>query len=350
MLSITELVINRGVNSYQIIKLIFYLLPGIIFIVLPAAALVATLTAFLRLSSDNEVIVLKSSGISLYQILPPVISLSLIGYIIASLIAFYGLPWGNRSLKDEVFKIAESRADVEIKERIFFEPFDDVVFYVNNIVSGKRIMKDVFVIDNRDSSMKQIIVAKESRILISQGASTIVVHFTDGTIFMSNKDFQTIRTLEFRDYDLKIGLEDIMASLAARKRAPKEMFIHEIFQHLRKSQKDEPEYNELMIELLEKFSIPLAVFLMGIIGVPLGTHVKSRSISFGVVLSLGIFLLFYISFLGVKSLCEAGKLTPDIGMWLPNIILLVCCIYTFQRADAEQPILPRIRTLFSDRL
>ena len=339
MVSITEWVINRGVHPSEVLRLILYIFPGIILFALPAASLMASLIAFLRLSSDNEIIALKSSGISLYQMLPPVLVLSFIGYLMASFIAVFGVPWGNRSFKDLIFQMAQSRADAGIKERIFCEPFDDVIFYINSISPDERIMKDVFVIDRRDSSMASTIVAREGKVLSNRGSRRIIVHFKDGTIFMFGKDFQSIKTLKFATYDLNIYMKDIMSALASRKKAPKEMYIQELLHNLGKTSKGESKYNEMMIELMERFSIPLAVFFMGIIGVPLGSHVRSRAFSFGIAVSLAIFLIFYMCFMGLRSLCETGFLSPSIGMWLPDIFLLACSVYLFRQSARERPFL-----------
>jgi lipopolysaccharide export system permease protein len=338
MLSVTELVVNQGVGPGQVARLIFFLLPGIIFFALPAASLMASLLAFIRLSSDNEIIALKSSGISLYQLLPPVIMVSVIAFIIANITAFVGLPWGNRSLKDMVLEIAQSRADVGLKERVFSQPFDDVIFYVSDLSAGEKLMKDVFVVDKRDRSMTYTIIASEGRMLFIPESRSIVVRFTNGTIFIEQRDIRSVKTVRFRNYDLKIGLEDIMESLAVAEKAPKEMAFGEILKKLKELPPDSKKRNEILVELLERLTLPIAVLFLGVIGVPLGTHMKSRGFSFGIGISLVVFLIYYMIFMGVRSVCETGEVSPTIGMWLPNIFLAASCIYLFQRIANERPL------------
>ena len=71
MLSIMELIVNRGVNAGHVGRMLVYLIPDIVMFALPAVSLMAVVVAFLRLSADSEIISLKSCGISLYQMLPP---------------------------------------------------------------------------------------------------------------------------------------------------------------------------------------------------------------------------------------------------------------------------------------
>ena len=338
MLSVTELIVSQGVSVGQVLRLVLFLLPGIVFFALPAASLISSLLAFIRLSSDNEVIALKSSGISLYQVLPPVLVLSFTAFLLAVFTAFAGLPWGNRSMRDMVLEIAESRADVGLKERVFCQPFDDVVFYVTDLTSGNRVMKDVFVVDKREQEMTYTIIAREGRILLQPKARAIVVRFVNGTIFMEQREPGSVRTVQFKSYDLKVGLEDIMESLAAAGKAPKEMSARELLDRLEGLPWHSEKRNEILVELLERATLPVAVLFLGIIGVPLGTHMRSRSFSFGIGVGLVVFLVYYMIFMGMRSVCETGEVSPLVGMWLPNVFLLVSCVYLFRHVANEKPL------------
>lgn len=338
MLNIAEWVINHGVSPLQVLKMILYLLPGMILFALPATTLIAVFVGFHRLSGDNEITALKSSGISTYQMLPPVVVLSLTTLIVAAFLGFIGSPWGNRSFKDFIFQIAHSKADLAIKERVFCEPFEGVTFYINSFSSKERLMKDVFLVDRRDPTLTNTIVSREGRIFSHPELKIITVHFFDGTIFMVDKNLEDVRTIEFNTYDLNIGLQDMMPALLSRKRAPKEMFVRELSETIKTAAKGNIEYNEAAIELMERFAIPLAVFLMGIIGVPLGAQIRSGGRFLGIVISLVVFLMYYMFLAGVRSIGETGTVSPFIGPWLPDLFLFLSCLYLLRRAGRERSI------------
>ncbi|MFC1823760.1 LptF/LptG family permease [Thermodesulfobacteriota bacterium] len=323
MMNISEWIINFGVPPVQVIKMILYLLPNILIFALPATILLAVLIAFIRLSSDNEILALKSSGISLYQMLPPILAISLTGYVMAMLLGVYGTPWGNRSFKNFIFKAAKESVDLNIKERVFCEPFDNITFYINSYSSKEKIMRDIFVVDGREPSMTDTIIAKKGKILLDTESRMITIHFVDGAIFTLEGDLETARNIEFSTYDLNLGLEDVLHAVSSRKKSPKEMNIQELKQSLTVNKKGEMAYNKTVVELMEKFSIPLAVFLMGLIGAPLGTHIKAGGRFPGIMISLVIFLIYYICLAGVRSICETGVLSPFFGPWLPVLFLLL---------------------------
>jgi lipopolysaccharide export system permease protein len=338
MLSITELIVTRGVHVTQVIGMVVYLLPDILTFALPAVILMSVVVAFLRLSVDSEIIALKSSGISLYQMLPPVVAFSLLVFFIGLAISVFAAPWGNRAFKDLIFKIAESKADIGIKERVFCEPFDNLVLYVNNFSRRERVLKDVFVVDRRDKDITNTIVAEEGRIMMRPDERIITIYLVRGTIFVVDKNLSAARTIKFNTYGLNIGLKDVMADLASRRKAPHELSIGSLIEQLKTVPKGEIGYNRMMRELLEKGSIPLAVLFMGVIGVALGAQIRTRGRSAGIGVSLAVFSAYYICLMVMRSICSSGGMSPVIGVWIPDVFLIISMIYFLRRASNERPI------------
>jgi len=91
------------------------------------------------------------------------------------------------------------------------------------------------------------------------------------------------------------------------------------FEDLRNGLKSLPKQDsrrpEIVLELMKRFSIPFAVLLMGLIGAPLGVSSGRAGRLVGIVVSLMIFLFYYLLLVGVRSI---GKriLEPCVGSWL----------------------------------
>jgi lipopolysaccharide export system permease protein len=340
MLKIAELVVNQGVRPAYVLRMVLYLLPDIVTFALPAASLMAVLIAFLRFSADNEIIAMKSAGISVYQMLPPVLILSLLGAGFAFVLGTYAAPWGNRSLKDLIFQIAQSKADLGIKERVFCEPFDQVVFFVNHFSPRERRLKDVFVVDRRDKDISSTIVADEGRIFFHPERRAMTIQFLSGSVFIVDKDLASARTVQFKSYDLVIELKDMLAALTSRPKKPKEMTIRELRAQLNDLQKGTAVYREHLIEIFERFAMPVGAFLMSVVGVPLGAQIRGRGRSAGIGISLVLFLLYYICLAGASNLSESGLLPPFFGVWIPNGFLLVACLFLICMASRERSMNP----------
>ena len=233
MLSITDLIVGRGVPLSHVGRMVGYLLPEITLFALPAACLISVALAFLRLSVDSEIIALKSSGISLYQLLPPVALLSTTGLVAAMIISLVAVPWGNGSFKELLFEVAESKADIGIKERIFCEPFDDIVFYVNHYNEQTKEMEDVFVSDRRDQSVNHTTIAEKGKLVYHPKEKIVTLLLQQGTIFVVDNTLESGRTISFKTYDLNINLKDMIEDFASQQKAPKEMSQAELMEQLR---------------------------------------------------------------------------------------------------------------------
>src|SRR6516164_11253037 len=98
LLKLIEMVVNRGLPALQILELLGYLMPQFLEVTVPMAMLLAILIAFGRLSADAEMVAMRSSGLSIYQLVPPVILFVLMTVVVTAGLSMYARPWANHNL------------------------------------------------------------------------------------------------------------------------------------------------------------------------------------------------------------------------------------------------------------
>ena len=135
LLKLIELVVSRGLPPLQILRLLGYLMPAFLEVTVPMAMLLAILVAFGRLSADAEMIAMRSSGVSLYQLAPPVITFVGIVTFMTAALARYARPWGNRALPHRLWDIARTRATAGLRPQVFNDEFPGLVIYAEQIDS-----------------------------------------------------------------------------------------------------------------------------------------------------------------------------------------------------------------------
>ncbi|HQU71019.1 MAG TPA: LptF/LptG family permease, partial [Calditrichia bacterium] len=64
---------GKGLSTLTILEFVYLNLAWMLALAIPMAVLIASLMAFGRLSADNEITILKTSGINLYRIISPVL-------------------------------------------------------------------------------------------------------------------------------------------------------------------------------------------------------------------------------------------------------------------------------------
>ena len=326
ILRLTEWMVNHGISLAQVLLITTFTLPYVFFFTLPMATLLASLIAFSRLNEDNEIIALRASGISLYQLFSPVIAFSITSFMIATFVAIYLLPAGNHSLAKLLFEVARSNTSIGIKQGVFNETIPNIVLYANNISAQDQTMEGVYIFDERDPRLSNTIVARQGSVGSDEKHMSISLHLTDGSIFMVSKELDSSRVLRFKSYDLNIELGDIMKKFSSRMKGEKEMSLSELRNRLRDIEKGTVKYNILSIELQKKFSIPFSCLLFGLIGLPLGLMVKTRARSWGIALSVIVFTLYYVLLSSADSLGETGAVNPVLAMWVPDIVLAAATV------------------------
>jgi len=111
--------------------------------------MMAVLLTFLRMSSDNEIIALKTGGMSIYGLLPPAIVFCCLGWGLTAFMSMFGAPWGKTSFQHLIYDVAASNVNVGLKERTFNDSFDGVMLYAHKIDLKKNTLRDVFIEDQR---------------------------------------------------------------------------------------------------------------------------------------------------------------------------------------------------------
>lgn len=337
ILQLTELMINKGVSFWDIAQLFIYATPYFFVLTIPMAVLFSVVLTFMRLSSDNEITALKGAGLSLYQLLPAVATLCLSGFALTLFVSTYLLPRGNTALADHIFKMATSRAEVIIRERVFVDEFEGLVLYIEKVDDKTMTLNKIFVADERDPKTETVILAKKGSLIRDPGRRVLVLRLFDGVIDRLAMDFSQTETINFRTYDLKVNVHHMVAQRKAQGRHREELTMTELAAKLKTMKKGTVDYYLYFMVYHERLSIPFACLSLGLLGVALGIQSRARRTSSGLVLAVSAFLSYYLLYVAAKGLGETGLYPPLLGLWTPNIIFSILTIYLLVRTANERP-------------
>ncbi|MBN2418346.1 MAG: LptF/LptG family permease [Deltaproteobacteria bacterium] len=330
MLNMTEMMVNYGAGFFDLLKLILCEMPRFILLAMPAASLMAVLLSFIRMASDNELIALHSSGISLYQLLPPVIIFSLFCFLFAGVLTMFWVPYGNRTFDSVKNTIKETSAEAIIKERVFIDT-KDFVFFVNSFSPKDKIMNNIFMVDKRKGK-ESTIVAKKARFIADENTIQIM----DYKAFFEDNDGE-LRIAEFQvsnKYKIPVQMDSILEISESGKIEPDSMYIKELSELIDNSEETRTK-NIAKIKLYEMFSLPVAILLIGMAGAPLGAHIRAHGRTKGIIISFILFLSYYIILTSIEYLCENGIIDPAVGTWLPTFFLLIMCVFLLSRSSGS---------------
>jgi lipopolysaccharide export system permease protein len=337
ILDIMDLVVNYKVGLSAILFMIIYSIPYFLVFIIPLSVMISVLLTFLRMSADNEILALKAGGVSIYRLVNPVLCFCLTGALLTGAMTVFGLPWGKKSFTQMVGNVATSTIDVGLKERTFNDDFDGVMLYVTNIDIKTKTLIDVFIEDQRTDDMLSTVVAPRGKLFSDPEKKIFQLRLFDGVINQVSLNNRSANTLRFDTYDINLDIKEALSDLRSRPTDEKAMWLSELREFIKNSPENSDFYYKAVLELHKKFSMPVACLVLGFLAFPLGLQSKGARRSFGLVLGLLFFLLFYLLLSAGKVYGEIGIIPPAIGMWAPNVIIGGIAIYLLKRAGKENP-------------
>jgi lipopolysaccharide export system permease protein len=349
MLKITNLIVNYGVGLLTVVMMLIYTTPYFLVFVIPMSTMIAVLLTFLRLSADNEIVALKTGGLNIYRLLPPVLLFCAISCGLTLIMNLYGLPWSKTAINKLSLEIISANLDIGLKERTFNDSFNGVMMYVNKVDVKNNTLIDVFIEDKRNKDAVSTVVASRGKLFSKPGAMVYHLRLYKGIINQVGLEARTANSINFDTYDITLDLKKAAANLSSR-RHRRELSLSQLRQFIKSAPQKDAQYYKLLLEFHKKFSIPFACFALGILAIPLGIKSKSAKRSTGLVLGLFFFLIYYLILSIGMVWGETGDYPPLVGMWLPNVVMGALGVYLLVKTANEKSDRIGVSLLFMRRL
>jgi LPS export ABC transporter permease LptF/LPS export ABC transporter permease LptG len=334
---LAEMIITRSLPLSDVLKLLGLSLPHIVVLTIPMALLFGILIAIGRLSSDSEIIAMRSVGISTTSIYRPVFVFSLLIFLLNLWLINFVTPWGNATKERLFVDIFTSTVEREIQPRVFYDDYPNRVIYVND-VTPEGLWSGVFISDSNHAGRQQVVVARTGR-LTTDDDSRLWLDLQDAENHIVTAG-STTRYDRTRNATQRILLPDrySQAKVVSYSKSAKSMDVWQLIKErsrLLRENPDSPDLRLTEIEIQKKFSIPFACLAFGVVALPLGISNRRGGKSSGFTLSLGVILVYYILLSNGEELARSGKIPAEIALWIPNIALVILGAWLIRRANID---------------
>lgn len=328
MIKLMEMVVANGVPLFEVLHLIGLLLPSFLVLTIPMALLLAVLLAIGRFSADNEITIIKASGLSISSLLPPILLVAAGAFLITLFTSVVAVPWGNSGFKQLTMEVARKYAASAIRERIFRDDLPGIVLYVDDFDEMQRTMQHVMIQDSRNPDKPLTIFAK-SGVISSDEEGTLRILLKQGSIHTQQK--QDYRLISFAEYLLTA--ESGRGTPPARTEL--DFTITELRQQAASSQQTPSVRLKTLVELHSRFAFPAAAFVFAILALPLGLSNRRSGKGAGFTVSILILLVYYIMLSFLRTMAEKGGIPPALAVWIPNLLFLLLGLFLLRLASRE---------------
>lgn len=143
--------IGKGLEFNVLSEFLLYTSATLVPLALPLAVLLSSLMTFGNLAENLELLALKSSGISLFRIMAPLMVISFFISIIALLFSNYVLPISNLKMRSLLYDIQQQRPELTIKVGIFDNTLEGYSIRIGDRDSKTNLLKDIWIYDHTDN-------------------------------------------------------------------------------------------------------------------------------------------------------------------------------------------------------
>lgn len=353
MLQLRSLFLSQNIGFFNILQLFFFLTPFFLLLVTPISTMLSVFLTFLRMSTDNELTALKASGVSLYRLLPAPVVFCTLCTLFTFFISFWGLAWGMETFKVKLYEFARDNSKFTLQAGVFNEEFPGYTFYAKQVDNEKGELRYTFVRDRSNKDGSVVVIAPKAEIVHRPENVEVDIIFKNGKIFRQTGD--ELNVLKFGTYSVRLDLGKLLGGFNFKEEKAKDMTfaqLSEIRNDPSNAPSQDPRFHRKVdTEYFKRLVLPLGCLILGMFAIPIAYVFRGLKQQYGLVLSMGLFLVYYSMFSIGVSMGESGAIPPIYGMWVPNVLYVFVAFFGIKYANAERtlPIVDWVSHLKSGR-
>ncbi len=329
LLRLVELMVSKGVGLFAVMKVFANLLPSFLVLTLPIAGIIASITAFGRLSFDKELVAMRAAGLSLLRLSRPVFLFAFLVFGLTLWLAQWGQPWSSTNLKKVALSLLRDQLVLALERGTFNEPIPKMMIFVSDFGDDDQ-PAGIFISDERNPDDPRIIVAQQYQVLLDQAANQVALRLQDGAIHSKPDEIDQYQKIAFSHYDLKLSLTQ--SGYSATEERPS---YESIMAQLEQSQWRDPSALRRLTEYYKDLAFPTASLVFCILGVPVGIVSKRSGRIGGFAVGVLVVILYYVLNITCEFLVTTTVIPPFAGAWLPNGIFALVTVLWFQKMSRE---------------
>ncbi len=203
LMKFADRLIGKGLETWVIIQLIVYNLAWMVVLVVPMAVLIATLMAFGSMAQNNEIAIMKASGVSLYKMmLPPIFASIIIAYL---LVQFNNHVYPNANHAARVLgnDISRKKPTLSLVPGIFSQEVQNFAILAREINIKTGELANLTIYDYSSPSKINIVTAKKGKIYFTADKEKLMLDLENGEIHESEvANFVPYRKLKFTKHKI----------------------------------------------------------------------------------------------------------------------------------------------------
>jgi lipopolysaccharide export system permease protein len=270
--------VGKGLPWTVIAEVFGLSLPFIVAMTLPMAVLLAVLYTFSHLAADNEITAMRASGISVYQVLKPVLIWGAFMAAFNFVFVDQVLPRSNARLRSLLIDIGRKKPTFELREQVINEvPPSQYFLRASRIDGATGKMRGITIYDVGGEASRRIIYADSGAMAYAEGQTDLSLRLYDGAIHQYRPAEPTRFQLTYfsvNDIRVKNVYDQLQRNTSESIRGDREMSTCEMLDVIRDARRQQEEARDERSQLVAN---DLRVLLgLPLLGSPRGRPLSAR--------------------------------------------------------------------------
>jgi LPS export ABC transporter permease LptF/LPS export ABC transporter permease LptG len=300
------------------------LLPSVLILTLPVAVLAGIMIGLARMGSDSEIVAIRAAGVGTWSLLWPALLIGLVATTATTFLHLKEAPEAARDLRRVALQGALRKLDSPVDPRTFNTDIPGYVIYVRDGDKSHGTWGRVFIYAQQTDGSTRVVTASTGRIDSSNDRSELVL--SDAVAMKIPKpegpqhDYLVERLDQLR-ITINTGRAELLENFSKKDVTTEELDWTELRQQLSSGSPEEK--NEARRTLNRRLALSAAPLVFALFGGLLGMRVRRGGRGAGILLSIAVVIIYYLTTLLGESLAKNNSVSAITGEWMATAVMLL---------------------------
>ncbi|MBF0570508.1 MAG: LptF/LptG family permease [Candidatus Omnitrophica bacterium] len=316
-------VINNGVSLTAMSQVFLCYIPILLGYTLPIACLITVILAFGHMSSENEILAMRASGIHLFRLLNPLIivgiALCLAVYILNDRIIPKAYEAQTRILQET----GSQDPTAILEPGSFINAFDKYIIFIYRIEGD--LLYGVRIYQPAPNKPTRTIIAQQGEFVHVPGKDQLMLKLIDGT--SDEPNLQNPNNFYKLNFQTSFITMDLSKKNVKTEKKSKAMTLRELSGKIQSLKKLSIDPSPLVAEYHRRMAWSLSPLLFILLGFPFAAITHRRAKSANLLYALLFAAPYYIVSLACQGMASQNVFNPILLMWAPNAVAFILAIF-----------------------
>jgi len=324
---------SQGVPPLSALLFMLYMIPLALSFTIPWAILVSVLILFGRMSADNEITAMRACGVSIFQIISPVVVITFALTLVTLWLQTSLSPEYNGKAREllETVGISHPEALIEPGGVVSFGNTDIIIKDRND--QNELVGLQIYCFDKRRTTLLQDITADKGLLSPNPAKGALTIVLKDFTI-IDYKDKTLGNRVIGDQMDFSFDIGEQLKDRAVAKQIGV-MTLRELLGCAVLYRRQGLDTTQLEVMLNEQLALGLSPVAFLLLGLPLAIRTSRRETFVGFFLSVILAGGYFFFIIGCANLYDRPNLRPQLLLWIPTVLYQVGGLYFLKRITSR---------------